>query len=135
MKQTAGTVTYSSIGIDPVPAGDGNISSEPLMPHRALDDYRLEPKSPGIDAGSNTGWTMLDVDLDGLTRIKFGTCDMGACEFQGAPATIFVVRWRFNLERLLPTAHRPRSSVLHLALEGGRPLPPLRLRGALPLCR
>ena len=89
--KTGGTITYSSVGVDPAPTGDGNISTEPVMPRRALGDYRLGAGSPGIDVGSNTGWTTQDVDLDGLTRIKFGTCDMGAYEFPGAPATVLVV--------------------------------------------
>lgn len=89
--KTGGTITYSSVGVEPAPSGDGNIVAEPLMPRRALGDYRLGPGSPGIDAGSNVGWTAQDVDLDGLPRLKFAACDMGAYEFQGAHATVLVV--------------------------------------------
>lgn len=90
--KTDGTITYSSVGNDAVPAGDGNINLAPFMPKRATGDYRLSFGSPGIDTGIDTGWTLDDVDLAGMPRLKFQGYDMGAYEFQGATGTFISVR-------------------------------------------
>jgi predicted outer membrane repeat protein len=53
-------------------------------------DYRLQEGSPAIDAGSNVVVTVT-TDLDGNPRIDSNIVDLGAYEYQGAPATMAIV--------------------------------------------
>jgi len=82
----------NSMGID----GGGNIDERPLFIDDDIPDpilgivgnFRLEPCSPAIDAGTFT--PMLNpgsVDLDGNMRVQGAIVDMGAYEFAGFPIT------------------------------------------------
>lgn len=62
---------------------NGNISSDPLFIDPALDNFRLQPGSPAVDAGNNNARiTLSATDLDGNPRIFNNTVDIGAFEFQ-----------------------------------------------------
>ncbi|MCE7921434.1 MAG: T9SS C-terminal target domain-containing protein [Haliscomenobacteraceae bacterium CHB4] len=64
---------------------DGLIFNQyPEFLDTALADFRLEPCSPAVNKGSNqpTLTAGLLTDLDGNTRIRYGTVDMGAYEQQ-----------------------------------------------------
>jgi len=43
-------------------------------------NYRLQASSPCLNKGLNQNWMTNAVDLDGRTRIRYGTADMGAYE-------------------------------------------------------
>lgn len=80
-------VSYSNIGGNW--PGSNNINTDPSFTDPANGNYRLQPTSLCIDAGTNTP-VDFPTDLDGNTRIWDGngdgtaTADMGAYEF-GAP--------------------------------------------------
>lgn len=80
-------VTYSDIGEGNVP-GAGNISVNPLFMASADRDYRLNPWSPCIDAGTNAVSGLPTIDILGAPRISDGNgdslavVDMGAYESQ-----------------------------------------------------
>jgi hypothetical protein len=84
-----GGLSYGNICIDQT-GKNGNISADPLFVDPAVDNFRLQPTSPAIDAGSNTASTQLPpTDFDGNPRIVHNVVDMGAFEFQGTPAGDF----------------------------------------------
>jgi hypothetical protein len=70
----------------PLSAGVGNISGDPLFVNAAAGDFRLQPGSPCIDAGTDLS-AILTNDLAGLPRPLDGNgdgvaaFDMGAYEF------------------------------------------------------
>ena len=78
------TATYSDVGEILLP-GTGNISAEPLFLDPGGRDYRLRPRSPAVDAGTNAGAPT--TDIRGLARPVDGNgdgaavTDMGAYEF------------------------------------------------------
>jgi len=82
-------ITYSLYG---GPVENGNINGNPLFVDSANGDYRLQPSSPCVDAGTNQPPVVLpDTDLDGASRwvddyaAPAAACDMGAFELhQGA---------------------------------------------------
>jgi hypothetical protein len=82
--------TYSDVGEMLLP-GLGNISADPLFQDPGSRDFRLRPRSPTVDAGTNSGAPL--TDIRGLTRPVDGNgdgkavTDMGAYEFgKVAPA-------------------------------------------------
>ncbi|MFH1476374.1 MAG: right-handed parallel beta-helix repeat-containing protein [Verrucomicrobiota bacterium] len=85
-------VRYSDGVWDGVTNGIGNITNAPLFVGAAIDNYRLQVNSPGLDAGINQGWMTGAFDMDGCQRVnKFiGIVDMGCYEYvpQG---TLFTV--------------------------------------------
>jgi len=65
---------------DGVPAGEGNISTDPLFVDPNNDDYHLSPNSPCINAGDPNGDYIGQTDMDGEDRVLIGRVDMGADE-------------------------------------------------------
>ena len=57
-----------------------NIIADPLFVDRVSGNYRLSANSPCMNMGINQSWMTNAVDLDGRTRIRYGTVDMGAYE-------------------------------------------------------
>jgi parallel beta-helix repeat protein len=85
-----GTVNYCCTV--PLPAsGAGNFTNAPLFVARATGNFRLQTNSPCINAGFNTSAIVL-TDLDGNPRIRGGTVDVGAYEFQN-PASVIAYAW------------------------------------------
>lgn len=68
----------------PLPAGAGNISTDPLFVDAASGNYRLLAISPCINAGTNA-LAALPYDLDGNPRILLDIVDMGAYEYIPEP--------------------------------------------------
>jgi len=69
------------------PAGDGNITNEPLFMDKNNGNYRLSAGSPCINAGDNSlaPTNISLVDLDGNLRIWNIIVDMGAYEYGSMP--------------------------------------------------
>ena len=81
---STGIYTYCCT-IDPVKAGTGNISGDPLFADAGQGDYHLTPASPCTNAGSNQAWMPAAKDLDGNGRVSQGTVDIGAYEYTLGP--------------------------------------------------
>lgn len=64
----------------PLATGQGNITSNPLFFSASAGNWRLDPNSPCINAGTNQSWMTNAFDLDGHPRIRNSTVDMGAYE-------------------------------------------------------
>ncbi len=66
-------------------SGENNIYADPVFVNPAEGDYRLQPRSPCIDAGDNSVVSPGDTDLAGNPRIMLGRSalrvDMGAYEY------------------------------------------------------
>jgi len=69
------------------PAGDGNITNEPMFVDKNNGNYRLSAGSPCINTGDNSlaPTNLTPVDLDGNLRIWNITVDMGAYEYGSVP--------------------------------------------------
>lgn len=85
------TFLHTIMDIDPTALyartvfGNGNIfTNNPMFRDTAAGDYRLQPCSPGIDAGTNIPVNLLHIvtDVAGQPRILGGTVDIGAYEAQ-----------------------------------------------------
>ena len=71
-------VSYTCSG--PIREGERNIGSDPQFVDTNSGNYRLMVNSPCINTGTNQSWMTNSYDLDGRTRIRYGTVDMGAYE-------------------------------------------------------
>jgi hypothetical protein len=74
----------------PLPAGPGNITNEPLFVNLTTD-FHLQTNSPCINSGYNA-FVDITNDLDGNPRIKSGTVDIGAYEYQ-TPTSVISYAW------------------------------------------
>ncbi len=88
------SMTYSCT--TPAKTGEGNITNDPLFVNSAGGNYRLSPRSPCINAGTNFSWATNSADarskdLDGRQRVRYGVVDMGTYEHIRA-GTIYGVR-------------------------------------------
>lgn len=66
--------------VDGARQSTNNITNEPLFQAISTENCRLNANSPCINRGANQDWMTNAVDLDGRTRIRYGTVDMGAYE-------------------------------------------------------
>jgi hypothetical protein len=57
------------------------ISADPLFVNAAGGDYRLQPASPCVSAGTNMDWMVGALDLAGNNRLSGGIVDIGAYEY------------------------------------------------------
>jgi predicted outer membrane repeat protein len=71
IKDTNGVINWNT---------SGNITGNPSFMNASADNYRLQNNSPCVNAGINQNWMTNAVDLDGKSRICYGTVDMGAYE-------------------------------------------------------
>jgi hypothetical protein len=77
---------------DPLPSGGyGNITNSPLFVNEPGANFHLQSSSPCINSGRNSD-ALTTVDFDGNPRIKGGTVDIGAYEFQ-TPTSLISYAW------------------------------------------
>jgi len=75
----------------PTANGFGNITNDPALLDLAGGDLHLQSNSPCINLGKNS-YVTGSTDFDGNPRIKGGTVDIGAYEFQN-PASKISYAW------------------------------------------
>ncbi|MCG2661592.1 MAG: right-handed parallel beta-helix repeat-containing protein, partial [Kiritimatiellae bacterium] len=93
---TISNISYSCIGTEIESVG--NITNEPQFvsigsgygTNLVSGNYRLQPDSPCLNAGTNQPWMENAVDLDGRPRVLRGVVDMGA--YEGSQADIIIMR-------------------------------------------
>jgi hypothetical protein len=87
---SASTLNYSCA--TPLPTnGVGNTADSPLFVDQASGNLRLQSNSPCINAGDNS-YPVGSTDVEGSPRIRGGTVDIGAYEYQ-SPTSIISYVW------------------------------------------
>lgn len=81
----AGPPVFNHSLTAPLPPGSGNTDAAPLFVNATAGNYRLQPGSSGVNAGTNE-FVFGATDLDGNPRILGGRVDFGAYETAGADA-------------------------------------------------
>jgi hypothetical protein len=71
---------FRTNGLDGVILGSGNVTSPPAFVNFGGCDFHLSIRSHCLNAGTNMAWMADTPDLDGKSRIRYGTVDMGAYE-------------------------------------------------------
>ena len=80
--------TFTNCCTTPLPtSGSGHITADPLFADLAAGNLHLMSTSPCINAGNNGG-VFDSTDFDGNPRIRDGTVDIGAYEFQYGASSI-----------------------------------------------
>jgi len=77
---TAGNTGLHYSCVIPAVEGTRNITDDPSLVNLNGGDYRLKGNSPCVNAGLNQSWMTNAIDLEGRSRIRYGTVDMGAYE-------------------------------------------------------
>lgn len=115
-------VTGNYAGFTP-PAGQGNLSLDPLFIDAATGNYRLQGGSPCIDAGDDNAVTAGETDADGKPRIIGLHVDIGAYEYDStlpAPFTVADVKQALGIAGGL-VAPSPDVAT-RLSVEAGAPV-------------
>jgi hypothetical protein len=71
--------------------GWGNITNPPLLVDLTVGNFHLQSNSPCINSGNNA-FLAYNTDFDDNPRVKGGTVDIGACEFQ-SPRSVISYAW------------------------------------------
>ncbi|MFD0717198.1 choice-of-anchor Q domain-containing protein [Paenibacillus sp. GCM10027626] len=76
-------VSYSGFAAYKAGAGQDNnaIFADPLLANPAVGNYRLTLRSPAINAGTNLGYKMGELDFKGNNRVAGSAVDIGADEY------------------------------------------------------
>lgn len=109
---STGIVTANSTIENGYKAGVQILTKDPQFNNPSGDELSLASCSPSINMGDNAKVTGISTDLTGAERIKHGTVDIGAYEFQGL--------YLENAEQQLPAANQwsPYSHQIVLAETG-----------------
>ena len=95
----------------PLPAGPGNIETNPLF--AGVADWHLQFVSPCVDAGTSMAWMANATDLDGNPRILGPGVDMGCYETVPEPAAAgaaaVVGGWLLAVRRRSACEHARRA--------------------------
>jgi hypothetical protein len=84
--------TLNFCSTTPLPAGGtGNITNDPVLLNVSAGDYHLQSNSPCINSGNNS-YVITATDFDGNLRIRGGTVDIGAYEYQ-TPTSVLSYDW------------------------------------------
>jgi hypothetical protein len=75
----------------PLPSGPGNLTNAPQFVNWTGGNFHLQSNSPCINSGNNA-FVAITNDLDGNPRIKGGTVDIGAYEYQ-TPTSVISYAW------------------------------------------
>ena len=75
-----GAATFDHCCTAPAPGGVGNITQDPQFVDFTGGDFHLAPASPCIDAGIVQPWMAGASDLDGNSRVRGASVDIGAYE-------------------------------------------------------